>query len=307
MDAFGGVILAFVFFAFGAMLGIGVYGIFQSNKNTKTKIIYRYRDQPDPEDRLEQNQEPQGEVEEKAEAKKFIKPDSSPPPVTKKTPADDWTSHTTQLWYDIETRRIVADMDGEIIELDDEMTPEQKARFSFMVVDLKRWIGESVIPGMEDEEPIANESSKLLDSNAKQDDQETFDLGAKITATFKKIWNWINEEDEEENEKQDGETKQIKSVFDPRSIMQGIVSAELDKIKTPPPPSIAAQINEILKEDLKGSDWPLGHIEVFDGEDHTVKFRVGVNVFDAIDEVKEKKIQKVIQKAIDTWQKENLG
>lgn len=307
MDAFSGVIFAFVIFAFGAMLGIGVFGLIQGNKKTKTKTIYRYRDLPDPEGRLEQNEEPRGEVEEKAEAKKFIKPVSSPPPVTPKTPADDWTSNTTQLWYDIETRRIVAEMDGEIIELGDEMTPEQKARFSFMVVDLKRWIGESVIPGMENEEPIASGSSKILDSNVKQDEQEVFDLKAKITATYKKVWNWINEEDEEENEKQDGEAKKTRSVFDPRSIMQGIVASELEKTKTLPPPSIAAQINETLGKNLKGSDWPLGHIEVFDGEDHTVKFRVGVNVFDAIDEIKDKDIRKMIQKAIDTWQEENLG
>lgn len=387
MDAFGGVMLALTFFIFGAMLGVGIFGLVQNKKNTNTKIVYRYRDLPKPED---SDERPTIEDEsDEEELKEFI-PKSSPPPKTPNTSKKDWTSKTTQVWYDTETRSIVAEIDGEILDKNDEMNQEQKARFSFLVLDLKKWIGENLLPGMEDDEdqipvvPIQeghDEIEQLEGENLSSEEVGTSDdLGAdeprdliteiedKIISGFSKAWNYFmgdDEDDEQPNQEEDiagkleqkqeqrqeekkeqkperkqekkkGQKKEKKKVvkqepvinsikklidenimpkmvkdtdsekqlspFDPRSIMKGIVAAETDKIKSVAPPSIADQINEILRKELVGSKWPLGHLEIFDDDDHTINFRVGVDVFQGVDEIKDKKARKVIQNAIDTWQ-----
>jgi hypothetical protein len=81
--------------------------------------------------------------EKEAQLEGEISPDEVVPELQRPVSPLPKLKDTTHLWYDRKAQKIFADIDGEVIDLDERLSPDMHSRLSFLLVDLQDKVGVS--------------------------------------------------------------------------------------------------------------------------------------------------------------------
>lgn len=203
------------------------------------------------------------ESEKSPEADEKLKEDGEEiepkPDVFEKTerviPASMKSGETIQLWYDKKEHRTVAEIDGEIIDIEEELTDKQQRILTWLLIDLQERVG-------------------LLNSVKDQ----------------------MGGDEKEEEEKNTESTK-----LNPMQAMVNYIKSDVPKIEEKKT-SMPEQINDILQEQLEKSALKSKGISVTEWPNKGVVFMVGLDIYENIDKIPNKRIQNAIKKAVKTWE-----
>lgn len=173
----------------------------------------------------------------------------------------------TILWHDRRKKKLVARLDKEMIDLDEELNQEHHGNLSMLLVDLQEKVGLSATL----REAIAEETDKVFSKKQR-----------------KKV---VPKEEEE-----------LKGPsFNPIRTFVNYVQSDAPKLDDSPE-SIPDQINEILQEMIKDTPLATKGISVADWPNRGVVFIVGVEVYEDIHRIPDSEIRLAIRSAVKKWE-----
>jgi len=192
----------------------------------------------------------------------FFIPDSLPIP-------DD----AVVLWHDRKKKKIYSRVGKDIFDLESDLTKQQHASLSMLLVDLQFKIGLS-----------ATLKAALSEST----DQASSDRERKS-----KIASMAAEESGPQQ------------TFNPVKSFLNYVKADVPKLEDKPE-TIPNQINAFLQDLIKDSPLREHGISVSDWPNRGVVFIVGLEIHDNIDEIQNEEIRTVIKQAVAEWERTQL-
>lgn len=175
-------------------------------------------------------------------------------------PANLDPSETIQIWYDKKKRLIVPQINGDILDLDNQISDDENQILTWFLIDLQEKVGIASNYGSKDEgDQEAKRSVEIVEDNGRN--------------PIRSFVNYI------------------------QSDVPKIEEKEL---------SIPEQVNNILQGQIKDSALASKGISVIELPKKRVVFMVGLDLYEDIDEIPGKRIQKAIKIAVKTWE-ENLN
>ena len=163
---------------------------------------------------------------------------------------------TMQIWYDAKARTIIPEIEGELLNLDDEVSDEDKQKLTWLLIDLQEKVG-------------------LMSSVIKRRDEskEMIKPGEDLA----------------------------KSGFNPLKSFKDYLQSDIPKIKENED-SMPEQINNILQQQITGTTLEDKGIQMIERPDVGLVFMIGIDLYEDIDKIPNKKIQNAIKKAVKTWE-----
>ena len=171
------------------------------------------------------------------------------------------------LWHDRRRKKLVAKVDKDLIDLEEDLTQEHHGALSMLLVDLQEKVGLSATL----REAIAEETDKVF---AKKDRKKVLP----------------KDEDELKGPS-----------FNPLRSFVNYVQSDAPKLDDAPD-SIPDQINEILQEMIKDTPLATKGISVADWPNRGVVFIVGVEVYEDIHRIPDSEIRLAIRSAVKRWE-----
>lgn len=206
-----------------------------------------------------------GVVEETIEEESGEKEAAQPPPA-------EWVRGLskprkgTHLWHDRDTKKLMAEIDGDVIDLSGELSPVQHSRLSIVLVDLQEKVGVSAV--------LKAALSEKVDEVAAEKDKER--------ATPKP------------------EPEPVQPINPIKSLLN-YVRADVPKLEEAKA-SVPEQINEILQKNIKGTSMEKRGVSVSEWPDRGVVFIVGVDLYDEIHLIPDTDVRNAIRTAVKQWE-----
>ena len=175
--------------------------------------------------------------------------------------------NATLLWHDRETKKIKARIEDKIVDLDDELTPDQHGELSLLLVDLQERIGLS---------------ATLRDAIAKETDKVFKEKQRKVNIPGK-----------------EGEVKPPS--FNPLRSFVNYVQADAPKIEEKPR-SIPEQVNDILQEMIEGTALAEKGVSMAEWPNRGAVFIVGIDVYEDIHKIPDPEVRTAIRSAVKAWE-----
>jgi hypothetical protein len=171
------------------------------------------------------------------------------------------------LWHDRRRKKLVAKVDKDLVDLEEDLAQEHHGALSMLLVDLQEKVGLSATL----REAIAEETDKVFAKKER-----------------KKV---VPKEDDE-----------IKGPsFNPLRSFVNYVQSDAPKLDEAPE-SIPDQINLILQEMIKDTPLASKGISVADWPNRGVVFIVGVEVYEDIHRIPDSEIRLAIRSAVKRWE-----
>ena len=175
--------------------------------------------------------------------------------------------NVTLLWHDRENKKIKARIDDEIVDLDDNLTPDQHGELSLVLVDLQERIGLS---------------ATLRDAIVKETDKVFRDKQRRVNIP--------------------GKDEQVKPPsFNPLRSFVNYVQADAPRIEEKPQ-SIPDQINEILQDMIEGTPLEEKGVSMAEWPNRGAVFIVGIDVYEDIHKIPDPEVRTAIRSAVKAWE-----
>lgn len=173
------------------------------------------------------------------------------------------------LWHDRKSKKLFARVGKEIVDLDTDLSKHQHGTLSMLLVDLQDKIG---LPAA-----IKAAISEGTDKAYAEKDKQT-----KLASIAK-------------------EEPLKPPSFNPVKSLINYVKADVPKLEDKPE-SIPSQINSILQGLIEDTPFEERGISVADWPSRGVVFIVGINVYEAVEEIPDEQIQNLIKLAVKKWE-----
>lgn len=185
-----------------------------------------------------------------------------------KPEVDHGMAEIVKIWRKDENKELVAEIEQIKLTKGNQLNSEQHAVLSILLVDLQDWVG--LEKRMEDEKP----SSRAATLRDLQDVEDPLDQ--------------INEG---------------LSRYNPLGFLRKAVQA--DVVLPEDLLSMSDQIDEIVQELLEDSPLKERGIRLMEIEGRGMVFVVGLDMYEEVDDIPDKKIQELIKSAVVEWEKRN--
>jgi hypothetical protein len=173
------------------------------------------------------------------------------------------------IWHDRHRKKVFAQVDEDILDLDQDMSKDQRGALSLLLVDLQDKVGLSATL----KAAIAEETEQAYAEKEKQIKQATVPIEEPVKPPS----------------------------FNPVKSLINYVTADVPKLEDTPE-SIPDQINSILQDLIHDTPLRDRGISVANWPVRGVVFIVGIEIYDEIEEIPDPEIQKVIQAAVKRWE-----
>jgi hypothetical protein len=231
--------------------------ISQSTKKVVDWLLEREEDPETPEEFSDHKEAESDAVS--AEAKRIA---ATPPQVL-----DQVGSELLILWHGRKERKIFAQLKDDLVDLDDDLTPEQHGSLSMLLVDLQERVGLSATL----RDAISERADKVLKEHAR-------------------------------SQRLPPKEQEVKSPsFNPIKSLVNYVQADIPKIDTTA--SIPDQINTYLQEIIKGTPLDGRGVSMAEWPNRGTVFIVGVDVYEDIHKIPDAEIRQAIRRAVEQWEK----
>jgi hypothetical protein len=178
------------------------------------------------------------------------------------------------IWHDRRRKKVFAQVDEDILDLDENMSKDQHGALSLLLVDLQDKVGLSATL----KAAISDETDQAYAEKEKQIKQATVPIEEPVKPpTFNPVKSLIN-----------------------------YVTADVPKLEDEPE-SIPDQINSILQDMIHDTSLHDRGISVANWPVRGVVFIVGIEIYDDIEEIPDPEIQEVIQAAVKRWEETQTG
>ncbi|KAA3644934.1 MAG: hypothetical protein DWQ07_16155 [Chloroflexi bacterium] len=174
-----------------------------------------------------------------------------------------------RFWREDTSKKLVTQIEDDLIDYGEDLDEEQRGRLSLILVDLQAWVGlETQIKAAEE-----REAAKKIAPQARVQELQ-----------------------------QEPQTEKKPGRYNPIAMIRKGIEAD-GKLKVEHNlVSIAAQIDEILQENLADSSLADRGIELEDVPGKGMIVHIGLDSYEGIAEVPEHEIQEVIRNAVTEWE-----
>ncbi len=211
----------------------------------------------------------------KGEVVEPVPPESSPPPAVTTPPL----AEVLRIWRRKVEQDLVVEVSGKQAHLPAELDRDQLDRLGAILQEMSTWLGQRVSPAAPE-------------------------TGASVSVSLPEGFPGLLSQTESTNEFLLAEVN--RPSLHPIQALANALRAEIRKPPGAEARSIAAQVDDVLQEKLKGSPLEKRGIHLLDSPDPGLLVQVGLEKFSGVEEVPDEEIRALIRQAVTEWGEKTL-